>query len=288
MFNLRFVKTINGKDTDLLMGHNQSAYKVTMVSGFDSISVDVGTSQGFDQIGVSIDNMAVGERGLGIIGKIDNFTEEHTKALVSMFSPMTYLRLYFEERYWIDVVVTETPAFTYNLRSVTFAVHFMAPYPYWKSIQENYYKLGGVRGGFTFPVCYTGLHTFGTQQEILFVNCYNAGNTKVDYIAEMICASGSLTGVTLRSATNGKYIHVSTAFESGDVVRIFRENNILRVTKTSMGVTSDAFSDLDEDSNLFFVEIGDNVIKAEADSGDGKLEVAIRFYDTVTGVTYGI
>lgn len=288
MFNLRFVKTINDKDTILIMGHKQSDYKITQISGFDSISVDVGTSQGFDQIGVSIDNMAVGERGLGIIGRIDNFKPAHTQALVSMFSPMTYLRLYFEEKYWIDVVVTETPTFSFTLRSVVFAVSLMAPYPYFKSVTENYYKLGGVRGGFTFPVRYTGTHAFGVQQEILFVNCYNGGNTKVDYIAEMICVSGSITGVTLRSATNQKYISVSTSFDAGDVVRIFRENNILRVTKTSMGITTDVFSDLDEDSDLFFIEIGDNVIKATPGSGDGKLEVAIRFYDTVTGVTYGI
>lgn len=288
MYNLRFVKTVNNKELTLSMGHKNTDYKITSTSGFDSIAVDVGTSQGFDQIGVTIDTMSVSERMLGLIGRIDNFTASHTQAIVSMFSPMTYLRLYFEEKYWIDVVVTETPIFTYSLRSVTFAIHFLAPYPYFKSVEGNYYKLGGVRGGFTFPVCYTGVHTFGLQQEILFVNCYNSGNTKVDYIAELLCASGTFTGVMLKSATNGKFMHITTEFESGDVVRIFRENNILRATKTHMGIVSDVFSDVDEDSDLFFVEIGDNVIKATPDSGNGKLEVAIRFYDTVTGVTYGI
>lgn len=270
------------------MGHRQSGYKITQVTGFDSIAVDVGTSQGFDQIGVTIDTMTVSQRMLGIIGKIDNFSTTQIQAIVSMFAPMTTLRLYFEERHWIDVVVTETPLFTFDLKTVTFAIRFMAPYPYFKSVTENYYRLGGVSGGFTFPVCYAGTHTFGTPHEILFVNCYNAGNTKVDFIAEMMCTSGSFTGVMLRSATNGKFIHISTAFDTGDKVRIFRENNILRATKTHMGLTTDVFSDLDEDSNLFYVEIGDNVIRALSDSGNGNLEVAIRFYDTVTGVTYGI
>ena len=288
MFNLRFVKTVNDRSTELLLGHLQSAFKITKVSGFDSISVDVGASHGFDQIGVSIDNMAVGERSLGIIGRIDNFTTAQLKSLITIFSPMTTLRMYFEERYWIDVVVTETPSFTYSLKSVSFAVSLMAPYPYFKSVTENYYRLGGVRGGFTFPVCYSGTHMFGSQQEILFVNCYNSGNTKVDYVAELYCTSGSIEGVTLRSATTQKYLRVSTEFNSGDVVRVFRENNILRVTKTSMGITTDVFSDLDEDSNLFWIEVGDNIIIASPDSGNGNLEVAIRFYDTLTGVAYGI
>ncbi len=270
------------------MGHKQSEYKIIQASGFDGISIDVGTSQGFDQIGVTIDTMSVSERKLGIIGKIENFTAVQLQAILSMFAPMANMRLYFEEKYWIDVIVTETPVFDFKLRKVTFSIQFMAPYPYFKSVSQNYYKLGGVRGGFTFPVSYHEPHTFGTRAAILFLNCFNAGNTKVDYIAELLCTSGSFTGVMLRNATNGKFMHIRTVFDAGDTVRIFRENNILRATKTSAGITTDVFADLDEDSDLFYVEIGDNVIKADTDSGTGTLEVAIRFYDTVTGVTYGI
>ena len=51
---------------------------------------------------------------------------------------------------------------------------------------------------------------------------------------------------------------------------------------------SDIFSALDEDSNLDYMDVGDNVIRAEKESGDGSPVVSIRFYDTLTGVHYGL
>ena len=246
------------------------------------------SSQGFEQVGESVDSMSVGSRQIGLIGRIDNFTGEQLQALNTAFLPMTTVRLYFEEKYWIDAVIKEAPVFTYSLRTVLFAVQLLAPYPYWKSVKEHYYKLGGSTGGFNFPVSYDTPHNFEQFNETLFLNCVNRGNTRVDYSAEIRCTSGQAANITITNAGNQKFIAVKTTLTAADTVRIFRENNILRVTKETAGQTSDIFSALDEDSNLFFMDVGDNVIRADKESGDGRLAVVIRFCDTVVGVRYGI
>ena len=146
MFDLRVVSG----NTSLKMGHRQSVYKITTLTGIDGIPVSVVTSQGFEQVGESVDSMSVGSRQIGLIGRIDNFTGEQLQALNTAFLPMTTVRLYFEEKYWIDAVIKEAPVFTYSLRTVLFAVQLLAPYPYWKSVKEHYYKLGGSTGGFQF------------------------------------------------------------------------------------------------------------------------------------------
>lgn len=285
MYNLRF-KDSNGNE--LLMGHQQSPYVIKELTGIDGIEVDVTTSQGFGQIGESVDNMSVGRRDIGIIGVIYNFMPAQQKALNYMFSPRTQVRLYFEERYWIDAVIKSAPAYAPYLKAVSFAVSLTAAYPYWKSVKSNYYKLGGTMGGFNFPVSYNTPHNFALFNENLLINCINNGNTEVDYIAEIQCESGSVTNITLTNAENQKFIRVNTTVTASDVVRIFRENNILRVTKTTNGIENDIFASLDEDSDLDFMEVGDNVIRADAESGDGKPIVTVSFYDTVTGVYYGI
>lgn len=284
MFDLRVVSG----NTSLKMGHRQSVYKITTLTGIDGIPVSVVTSQGFEQVGESVDSMSVGSRQIGLICRIDNFTGEQLQALNTAFLPMTTVRLYFEEKYWIDAVIKEAPVFTYSLRTVLFAVQLLAPYPYWKSVKEHYYKLGGSTGGFNFPVSYDTPHNFEQFNETLFLNCVNRGNTRVDYSAEIRCTSGQAANITLTNAGNQKFIAVKTTLTAADTVRIFRENNILRVTKETAGQTSDIFSALDEDSNLFFMDVGDNVIRADKESGDGRLAVVIRFCDTVVGVRYGI
>lgn len=284
MFNLRFTSTTD----ELRMGHEHTPYKLTKVTGIDGIPVTLVTSQGFDQIGETLDKMSVESRSIGIIGRIDNFEPAQLRAINNMFRPMTVVRMYFEDKYWIDCAVQESPVFTYNLRSVVFAVKLSAPYPFWKSTTMSFYRLGGTIGGFNFPVSYNVPHNFGLYAETLFLNCVNRGNTKVDYIVEMTCSSGTATNLTLTNAQNQKFIRVNTSITASDTVRIFRENNILRVTKTTNGITSDIFSALDEDSNLFWLDVGDNVLRADKESGDGVMIVSVSFYDTVTGVRYGI
>ena len=103
MFDLRVVSG----NTSLKMGHRQSVYKITALTGIDGIPVSVVTSQGFEQVGESVDSMSVGSRQIGLIGRIDNFTGEQLQALNTAFLPMTTVRLYFEEKYWIDAVIKE-------------------------------------------------------------------------------------------------------------------------------------------------------------------------------------
>ena len=136
------------------------------------------------------------------------------------FLPMTTVRLYFEAKYWIDAVIKEAPVFTYSLRTVLFAVQLLAPYPYWKSVKEHYYKLGGSTGGFNFPVSYDTPHNFEQFNETLFLNCVNRGNTRVDYSAEIRCTSGQAANITLTNAGNQKFIAVKTTLTAADTVRI--------------------------------------------------------------------
>ena len=215
MFDLRVVSG----NTSLKMGHRQSVYKITTLTGIDGIPVSVVTSQGFEQVGESVDSMSVGSRQIGLIGRIDNFTGEQLQALNTAFLPMTTVRLYFEEKYWIDAIIKEAPVFTYSLRTVLFAVQLLAPYPYWKSVKEHYYKLGGSTGGFNFPVSYDTPHNFEQFNETLFLNCVNRGNTRVDYSAEIRCTSGQAANITLTNAGNQKFIAVKTTLTAADTVR---------------------------------------------------------------------
>lgn len=109
----------------------------------------------------------------------------------------------------------------------------------------------------------------------------------MDYIAEIRCLSGSVTNVRLTNAENQKFIRVKTTITAEDTVRISGKT-ISSVTKTTRGIESDIFSLLDEDSDLDYMDTGDNVIRADKEGGDGVPVVTVKFYDTVTGVYYGI
>lgn len=287
MFNVRFT---NSKGISLKMGHVSTPFQILSLEGIDGISVDISTSQGAQQVGCSVDHQTLGARRIGLIGKIVNFSPAQLAQIAQIFLPMSTLRLTFEEAYWIDCVISESPVFSYDLKTVTFSVSLLAPSPYWKAVKINSYQLGGLTGGFTFPVNFSqrNPHSFGKRAALLYLNCKNRGNAVTDYMARIRCSSGEAAGVILVNAQTQQFLEISTGLVAGDVLEIYQENGILRATKTSAGMVTDVFADLNEDSDLFYMNVGDNVLRADVIEGEALLEVTIRFYDAVSGVRYGI
>ena len=68
-------------------------------------------------------------------------------------------------------------------------------------------------------------------------------------------------------------------------MNIYRDNdNILRAELTSDGNTSDIISWIDESSDLFELEVGDNLISANDDEGGSSLTAKITFSPAVVAL----
>lgn len=284
MFNVSF-ENLSGKT--IKMGHLQSNITVYL-NGIDGIVATVNTSQGFGQVGQSVDSVVIGTRNINVSGKMFNFEKSTLNDICRIFSPGENVRIHFESKYWIDCVVTSSPVFSYSGVVASFAVSLVAPYPYWKSEHENSVRLGELSSGFNFPVSYSTPHNFGIYSDVISSNCINRGNAKTDYVAKITCYSKSMTGVQLVNLENNEYIKINEPITSGETIFVFRENNTLRITKQSGNTTTNVFSSLDENSNLFFLYPGDNPIRADSLGGEGSPVVYISYYDVLTGVQYGV
>ncbi|MPN45739.1 hypothetical protein SDC9_193309 [bioreactor metagenome] len=104
----------------------------------------------------------------------------------------------------------------------------------------------------------------------------------------VLYANASLSNITVTNAQTQEFIRINTDMEGGDYIYMYRENNQLRCVRERNGITADIFSAVDEDTDLFFMNVGDNVIRAEAETGNANLVVYVKFYDTRSGVFYGM
>ena len=86
------------------------------------------------------------------------------------------------------------------------------------------------------------------------------------------------------NAVTFEYIKIFDNLNIGDETVVYRKNGRLIVEKNG----EDIFSLLDEDSNLFSVNAGDNPLKATADSGDENLIVSVSFFEPYSGVYDGM
>ena len=285
MYNLRVV----GADgSELRLGRAQSVYKLTEINGIDALPVHITSSQGFGQVGVTHSVLALEGRAVDITGAVDNFTGEQLRKLSRAFLPLTTVRVYFEDRYFLDCTVKESVKFSPGLKRMLFNVALEAAYPYWRKAEETVQMLGGLIGGFAFPAELTE-HAYAQFAEIPFFNCYNAGDAEADLELEIMTRSGTCTGITVLNVDTREYLKIDETVSTACRVSVFRENGLLRVIRTQNGVRTDIFDKLDEDSNLFSLHVGDNVLRAFADEGDESLlVVSVRYYDTLAGVHYGL
>lgn len=283
MYNARFLNTETGRSFQF--GYQYGT--IFDIDPLDGVEVDISTSQGFQQTGVTVENRSVGGVQRQIKGVILGAANNAKNSMMNVFWPMATGRLFFNEKYYCDAVVKTAPAIGVKDTSPSFVITLFCHYPYWLDVNEHGYIAGGYTPAFRFPVNYGTPHRFGTRNPSAFVNCYNGGVVDLPYIATFTALApvenyGIINAVTLEETK------INGTLNIGEKTVIRRENGRLIVEKTVDGVTTDIFSALDEDSDLFVMRPGDNPIKATADSGADSLIVSIAFSDAFAGVYDGM
>lgn len=270
--------------TSFLFGFSGgSVFDIDPLSGLD---VTIGTSQGFNQVGETITGMSIKGVKRRISGVIFDRRSDASIArrMQRVLSAFTRGRLYVGDRY-CDAVVQKTPEFVREKDGrLTFALQIFCPTPYWYDKKTTQRQLGGYVPSFMFPVNYATPHTFGVKAASAFVNCVSDGEAEVPYTATFT-ALALATNVGLIDVQTMEYIKVFDTIEVGEKITIGREDGHLIARKTTPdGVTADVFSKLDEDSTLFSLKPGDNVLKATADEGEEHLVVYIGYSNAYIGV----
>ncbi len=257
------------------------------IDGLTGIDVDVSLSQGFNQVGETVENLSIGSNTLEISGRLLGEANESKKRLLLAFAPMQSGRLTFENKFFVDCVVSKTPIITVEKKDPKFELVLTAPYPYWQSVNINSFTVGDYKPSFRFPVNYSEPHTFGVANPSAFINCINNGEVESYYKLEFRSKTTTVNPSIINVETQ-EFLKLNTTVTQDDKFVVYRLSGRLIVEKEIGGVVTDVFSILDEDSNLMVMHVGDNIIRASADEGEDQLITSITFNDAVVGVYEGI
>ena len=163
-------------------------------------------------------------------------------------------------------------------------MQFFAPFPFFFSVNSQFYEIGSIRPMFAFPVNYANPHRFGEKSDSKYKNILNDGDVKVPF-SIYLKSSGTSSNIVVANLETLQTLKINGTLNAGDYVNIYRDNeNILRAELTSDGVTSDIISWIDESSDLFELEVGDNLISANDDEGGASLTAKITFNPAVVAL----
>lgn len=250
----------------------------------NGVSVNIGTSQGFTQVGETVESMSVGGRTIFVSGAVFGDIYERKTTMRKVFAPFRWGRLVFEGKYYTRVCVKESPAFSSAKNNGRFTMQFFAPFPYFYFLNQTNIVIGDIQPMFRFPINYADPHKFGERSLSRYSNIYNEGDVDVSFQL-YIESLGESVNPIITNLNTMEHLKINGTLTIGDIIKIYRdEGNILRAELTSNGETTDIISWIDDASDLFVLHVGDNLVSYNDDGGNSTLIVRFIYSPAVVAV----
>ena len=251
----------------------------------NGLEVTLGKSQGFAQVGETVETQSIGGRSIDVTGMFFGDIVGGKNNLRNVCAPLSSGRLIFQKSHYIRVYVKAAPSFSAVKNNGLFKMQFYAPFPFFSAFQESYFLIGGVIPSFRFPVNYGRPHRFGTRSNERYVNVVNSGDVRIPYRL-VLRSEGVSTNPTLTNITTFAFLKINGIINIGQFITIFRDdNNVLRAELTDGNQVTDVITWIDDESSLFELDPGDNLISANDEEG-GKALIASFTFNPAVGALY--
>ena len=268
-------KFVNDNGSTFVFGIKGSNFFAINIG--EAVTATIGTSQGFSQIGQTIENISVGARPIDVSGKLFGNIVERKNALRSACAPLSTGTLFLNNTHFIRVAVKAPPSFSAVKNNGLFKMQFFAPFPYFYEIGESRHLIGGIQPLFRLPVNYSKPHRFGTKSVNRYTNIINSGDVRVPFKLVIRC-DGTSSNPVVTNLETFEFLKFNTTLSTGDYITVHRDNgNVLRAELTQGNIVTDVIGLLDDDSTLFELNVGDNLISATDDQNGASLSVSISF-----------
>ena len=249
------------------------------------VSVDIGTSQGFSQVGETVETLAVNSRPIAVTGVLYRDIDNQKRNMRKIFAPFVAGKLIFEDGHYTRVYVQDPPSFSPVKQDGRFTMQLLAPFPYFYGQNEESVQIGSIVPMFKFPVNYAEPHSFGKLSEGRFSTIYNDSDVKVPY-GFQITVNGTSTNPTVTNLLTFEFLRINGSFGAGYIIDVYRdENNVLRANLTdSDGNVTDIISMIDDESTFYELSVGDNLVSINDDEGGVGMSSTVSFKPVVVAL----
>ena len=185
----------------------------------------------------------------------------------------------------IDCVVQDSPVLKDKTgRMQEFLIQLYCPEPYYKDLQETKEEIALWQGDFEFPleINESGIE-IGHRVSTLIVNANNPGDVACGMRVEFI-ALASVVNPSLLNVYTQEFIKVKRTLEAGDKLVITTHSGRKTVQLIKNGISANVFNYIDLNSTFLQLEVGDNLLRYDAEQGIDNLSASIYYTPKYVGV----
>ena len=279
MYNAKFIAE-NGS----IFTFGADGSNVFDIDGLSGMTMTLTKSQTYSRVGENVSSLSAGGRTLTINGYIYGSIPSVKHDMLRIFRAFTTGRLIFDDKYYINVVVKDTPTVSPKKNDGSFLLALFAPDPYFRDVKTQYVEFNSLTANFTFPFTLSeNSFALGLVSPVMTANAYNDGDASTAY---------TLTITALQETTNprltcgNKYIAFTMTLAKDDKLIIWRaDDGSFRADwhQTGGDKVVDAVRYLNDGSTLFELGVGDSHLVARNEEGV-PMGVVVSFNSPFSGV----
>lgn len=265
-----------------------SPFYLDDADGLESLENEFYSVKNYNEDGTNIKGSSVRERNIVINGRIRLDKDINRQKLIRFFNPKHQFRLKYTNgditRY-INCRVEKTPVISRDIHP-EFVISLLCPNPWWYT-EEQKYEIAMWVAAFEFEL---EIDAFGDGIEMGYrepnnvVNVFNNSDTASPLRIEFK-AIGSVIHPYIEVVNTGKIVMIEDTLQGGDVVVVNTKRGEEFVQLHRNGVVTNHFNylSLESDTNLS-VDVGDNLVRYDAEEFVANLEVSIYYTPQFVGV----
>ncbi len=289
----RSIIVSNGRSSLCL---TERPYTVQKIKGFDTLTIQNVTTQGYNQDGATLVNSYITPRDMEISGQMKALTTSDMQRLrdrmIEIFIPkkdITLIHFYGGVARKIIVRVEKSPEFSFTGAGAVqnYTISLVAVNPYWMDAEESVVQIANTVGQFHFPLCIplTEGVVFGIKSSAMIKTIQNVSAMRIGMQYTFI-ANGSVKNPQLFNIGTREFMRLLCVMEAGEIITI-QTGQERTVTRIRGGLTEDYIGRVDlagGGSTFLELEPGDNHFRYGAEDGENVLEIEIRFSNQYIGV----
>lgn len=184
------------------------------------LPVDLETSQGYQQVGATVESRSISGVTRTITGRILRNADYCKRQLRDIFAPSVTGRLTVAGKYYCDAEVQRCPAISVAVLWPTFSFQLYCPNPFWHSVAETTAATIKVTPVFRLPACYTS-HQYGIREQASYIRILNEGLDTQNWKLSLT-ARGDVVNPGVINPETGEFLRFVTTLQDGDELQVYR------------------------------------------------------------------
>lgn len=272
---------------------NSRPFILTKIDGIGGLNNEIIETRIPYQDGSSYHNSRLDPRIITLYGGIMAENKELKFAkrneLIKIFNPkfkgrLTYKNDYLERS--IDCRVETAPVWDNSVRRIQeFMIQLYCNNPFFFDLEEEKKEIALWKGNFEFPleILQEGIE-LGYRQDNLIVNIFNKGHVNCGMRVEFK-ATATVVNPLLFNVNTRQFIKVNITLKAGEklIINTTFGNKTITLVKFN-GIKENALHYIDYNSTFLQLDIGDNLLRYDAEEGLENLDVSIYFKRLYLGV----